>query len=105
MAAQTGIKIPKKQLADLCQRWKIKELGVIGWVLSEAIEPDMDIDVLVQFFPDARWSLFDMVAVQEELKALLGRTVNLVELEGLRNPYRRKSILSNVEIVYGTPDA
>jgi len=74
-------------------------------VLRDDFGPGSDVDVLVSFAPDAGWNLFDLVEMQEELKAIFGREVDLVERDGLRNPFRRRSILSNMEIVYGTSGA
>lgn len=74
-------------------------------MLRDDFGPGSDVDVLVSFAPDAGWNLFDLVEMQEELKAIFGREVDLVERDGLRNPFRRRSILSNMEIVYGTSGA
>ena len=64
------------------------------------MRPDSDIDVLVSFLTDAQWSLFDIVQMQDELKTLFGREVDLIEKEALRNPFRRRAILSGREVLY-----
>jgi predicted nucleotidyltransferase len=38
--------------------------------------------------------------MQQELSRLLGRAVDLVEQEALRNPYRRLAILNSKHVVY-----
>jgi predicted nucleotidyltransferase len=45
---------------------------------------DSDIDVLVTFAPDAKWSLFDHVDMEGELQQILGRPVDLVSRRGSR---------------------
>lgn len=40
--------------------------------------PDSDVDILVQFDPDAQVSLLDHVGMQLDLEAILRRTVDLV---------------------------
>jgi hypothetical protein len=93
----------KKQVADFCRRWRITELGLFGSVLREDFGPQSDIDVLVSFAPEARWSLFDLVTMQEELKAILGREIDLVErkaVERSENYIRRRHILQSVEPIY-----
>ncbi len=92
--------IPKEKIADFCRRWKVTEFALFGSVLREDFKPDSDVDVLVTFAPDAPWSLLDIVTMQEELKAIFGREVDLVEKEGLRNPFRRHSILTTRRIIY-----
>jgi predicted nucleotidyltransferase len=97
------ITIPTAKIASFCDRWKVTELALFGSILRGDFGPDSDIDLLVSFAPDARWSLFDLVAMQRELQAVLGREVDLVErgaVERSENYIRRKSILSNLEVVY-----
>ena len=98
----TDIKItlPREKIEAFCQKWKISELSLFGSVLSEEFRSDSDIDVLVSFASDAHWGLFEFVDMTDELEAIFGRKVDLVEKEALRNPFRRKRILSNKEIVY-----
>jgi uncharacterized protein len=103
--AQPKISISHPELVELCKRWKITELALFGSVLSDDFRPDSDVDVLVTFDPDANWSLFDLVELKAELKTLFGREVDLVEREGIRNPFRRRSILSSLEVVYGSSGA
>ncbi len=101
--ANPRIEIPANKIADFCRRWKVTELALFGSVLRGDFNPDSDVDVLVSFAPDARWSLFDLVRMQEELKAILGREVDLLErvaVEQSENYIRRKSILSNMEVIY-----
>ena len=94
------IRLPLDQIADFCRQWKIREFSLFGSVLREDFRPDSDIDVLVSFQPGAPWSLWDLVEMQQQLGTLLGRSVDLVEKEGLRNPYRRHEILSTRRVVY-----
>lgn len=92
--------IGPEQLRSLCRKWKVKELSLFGSVLREDFGPESDVDVLVVFEEDAAWSLWDLVAMREELKTLLGREVDLVEKRALRNPFRRHHILRTHEVIY-----
>jgi hypothetical protein len=97
------IDIPNGEVAAFCRRWQIKELAFFGSVLRDDFRPDSDVDVLVRFDPEARHTLFDMVRMQEELKRILGREVDLVErraIEQSRNYIRRKAILQSVEVIH-----
>ncbi len=101
--ADSKFVMPKDKIADFCRRWKVTELALFGSVLRADFGPDSDVDVLVSFAADAHWSLFDLVRMQDELKAILGREVDLLErtaVEQSENYIRRKSILSNIEVVY-----
>ncbi len=91
---------PDGQLADLCRKWRVRELSLFGSALRDDFRAGSDVDVLVSFEPGADWSLLDLVAMQEELAALVGRHVDLVEQEALRNPYRRAAILNSKRVLY-----
>jgi hypothetical protein len=92
--------IPRESIEALCRRWKVAEFSLFGSALREDFGPESDVDVLVRFQKGAAWSLFDLVDMQEELAALFGRQVHLVEAEGLRNPFRRAEILRTREVIY-----
>jgi uncharacterized protein len=97
------VSIPRKKLADFCRRWKVSELAFFGSVLRDDFRPGSDIDVLVSFSPKAKISLFDLVRMQNELKEIFEREVDLVErraIEKSENYIRRKSILSNTKVIY-----
>lgn len=100
---RTKIEMPKEKIAEFCQKWKIVELSLFGSVLRDDFRPDSDVDVLVTFAPDAQYSLFDLVHVEEELREILGRNVDLVErkaVERSENYIRRKHILGSLEAIY-----
>ena len=97
------ITIPRDQIVDFCQRWKIVELSLFGSVLRDDFRPDSDIDILVTFAPDATWTLLDHVDMQDELRTLFGRNVDLVSRRGIersRNKIRRQAILDSAQVYY-----
>jgi predicted nucleotidyltransferase len=97
------IEIPKEKIVEFCQKWKIREFAFFGSVLRADFRPDSDIDVLVMFDESARHTLFDFVHMEEELKEIFGRDVDLVSRRGIetsRNYIRRRAILDSAEAVY-----
>ena len=100
MVRRVNIDIPTETIADFCRRWKVTELGLFGSVLRDDYRASSDVDVLVQFDEDSEWSLGDFVEMQDELGAMVGRKVDLVEKQGLVNPFRRHSILTTRQVVY-----
>ena len=97
------IAIPADGIAAFCERWQVTELALFGSVLRDDFRPDSDIDVLIAFSDGARHTLFDMVHMEEELKALFGREVDLVSRRGIersRNHLRRKAILESAESIH-----
>jgi predicted nucleotidyltransferase len=94
------INLPQEQIAHFCKRWKIAELALFGSVLRDDFSPESDIDLLVTFAPEAMHSLLDLVQMEDEMTQLLGHKVDLVESQGLKNPYRRHAILRTKEVIY-----
>jgi uncharacterized protein len=95
--------IDHDKITEFCQRWKITEFALFGSVLRDDFRSDSDVDILVTFAPDADWSLFDHVDMEEELSAILGRKVDVVSrraVERSDNWIRREAILSTAEPIY-----
>lgn len=97
---QKKFSIPRRRIAEFCNRWSITEFSLFGSVLREDFRPDSDIDVLVSIDPKAHIGLFEIAEMIIELEAMFKRPVDLVEKEGLRNPYRRREILRTAQVVY-----
>jgi predicted nucleotidyltransferase len=93
-------RLPRKKIAEFCKRWSITEFSVFGSVLREDFRPDSDIDVLITIDPKAQIGLLEMAQMQIELEKLFKRPVDLVEKDGLRNPYRRREILRTAQVIY-----
>lgn len=103
MMGKAKIDLPKDKIADFCKKWKVHEFALFGSVLRDDFRPDSDVDVLVDFEPDARRSLFDLGTMVDDLQKIFGREVDLLTrkaVEQSRNYIRRKEILSSVEVIY-----
>jgi len=88
---------------EFCRRWKIRELAVFGSFLRDDFRPGSDLDFLYTFAADVHWTLFDLVMVDQELSAIVGREVDLVSrsaVERSQNYIRRRHILSTAEPIY-----
>ena len=92
--------IPRKKIAEFCKRWSINEFSLFGSVLREDFRPDSDVDVLVSIDPKAHIGLFEIAEMGIELEEMFKRPVDLVEKEGLRNPYRRSEIFNTAKVIY-----
>lgn len=99
-ASTLQVPVDLRRIAELCRRWKVTELALFGSVLRDDFQAGSDIDVLVSFAPDARWSLWDLSRMREELEDVFGRGVDLVEKKGLKNPFIRHAILTTKQVVY-----
>ena len=90
----------KEEIAAFCRKWSVSEFSFFGSVVRDDFGPKSDIDVLVTFVPKAKIGLGEMVEMRAELVKMFGRKVDLIEEAALRNPYRRKNILSDKRVVY-----
>ena len=91
------------RIGEFCRRWKIRRLDVFGSVLTPRFGPDSDVDFLATFAPDARWSLLDETPMEQELRGIVHRSVDLVSrraVERSHNWIRRKAILESARPVY-----
>ena len=94
------LQISRERLADVCRRFGVRALSVFGSATRSDFRPDSDVDLLVEFDPENTPSLFRTVELKEELERLFGRQVDISTPEILRNPYRRATILRNLERLY-----
>ncbi len=97
------VQIDQVGIGEFCKKWKVAEFAIFGSALRPDFGPDSDVDVLVTFKPDSKRSLFDLVQMEEELKGMFGREVDLVSRQGIeasRNYLRRKAILGSAKVLY-----
>lgn len=100
MPTTSRIAAPPHAIAAFCRRWRVEELALFGSVLRDDFSPESDVDVLVTFAPDSQVSLWDWGPMIDELEGMFGRKVDLVEKAAITNPYRRRSILANYEVIH-----
>jgi len=93
------LSLPRAAIAEFCQKHHIRKLSLFGSVLRDDFRPDSDIDVLVEFEPDAKVSLFDMGGMQMDLTDLFGREVDFLTM-GFISPRIRQKILDSSEVIY-----
>jgi predicted nucleotidyltransferase len=102
---RSAIELPRNKIAEFCQKWQVTEFALFGSVLRDDFRPDSDIDVMVQFHPDARPKFSTLDQMETELKTIFHRDVDLITRQGIeasRNYLRRREILSSAQVIYGT---
>ena len=90
------------EIAAICRHYGVRRLDVFG---SAARETDFDparsdADFLIELAPDAPPDLHRFFGAKAELEQLLGRDVDLVEPDGVRNPYVRAAMNRQRQNVY-----
>ncbi len=87
-------------LASVCQRHHVRRLSLFGSMLKGTAQPDSDVDLIVEFAPEARPSLLDLADIEQELSTLLaGRRVDVRTAEDLSR-YFRDAVLREAVVEY-----
>jgi len=93
------VAVDKRRMAAFCRKRHIRRLAVFGSALREGFGPDSDVDVLVEFEPEARVGFLALARAARELSAILGRRVDLVPQGGLK-PLVRDEVLAEAEVLF-----
>jgi uncharacterized protein len=91
--------VSEQALARIAREFGVYEFALFGSALRDDFRSDGDVDLLVEFAPDRRVSLFHLIRLQHRLEDLLGRSVDLVPKDGLK-PSVRAEVLASARRVY-----
>ncbi|MDZ7292191.1 MAG: nucleotidyltransferase family protein [candidate division KSB1 bacterium] len=83
----------RQHLPEICERYKVKSLGVFGSYVRNEQKKGSDLDVLVEF--DRAPTFFEFIDLEDHLSNLLGVKVDLVMKSALK-PAIGQRILSEV---------
>ncbi len=88
------------EIAAVCRQNAVRELLLFGSAVRSDFDPARsDIDLLVEFNPDAAIDWFQFSELQEKFEAVFGRQVHLVSKRGLK-PMLRERVLSEASRLY-----
>jgi len=93
---ELAIPIPHEEIAAFCRKWGIRKLAFFGSVVRDDFGPESDVDVLVEFRAPIGLDIMD---AENELAALVGRKVDLVETH-LLNRWMRSDVLAEAVTEY-----
>jgi uncharacterized protein len=100
---QVKVPVPMGAVEAFCRTWQVIEFALFGSVLRDDFGPNSDVDVLVTFDPEARPTLLTLIRMQNELEAMLGRRVDLLERGGMEQsarPHVRQAVLDSIRVLY-----
>lgn len=91
----------REAIIKLCLHHGVRRLEVFGSILRDDFDLDKsDIDIVVEFDSSVASSFMNFLSLKESLEALLGRSVDLVELGAVRNRRLRHYIEQSKLPVY-----
>lgn len=95
-----SLTISEDAIAGFCQRHHIVRLAFFGSVLRDDFEPQSDVDVLVEFEPEAVVGYFELYDMERELSALLGNRKVDMNTPASLSRYFRDQVLAEAEACY-----
>ena len=96
-SGQLDVQVPA--LVELCGRYQVRELLLFGSGARGTLRESSDVDLLVEFEPEAVVGLLRFHQLQQELERLFGRPVDLVPKRGL-NPAIRNAVLAEARVLH-----
>lgn len=81
------------------QNHNVSFAGLFGSQAKGTADKDSDYDFLVEFSPEKKYTLLDIVNLQQALEKILNSSVDVVTTKSL-HPYLSESILSNLQVIY-----
>lgn len=91
MNTEKALATLRRNEAALRQRG-IRHAALFGSVARGDNRPDSDIDILVEFDPDARLTIFDYVAIKRYVAGLFDQPVDVINRERLKQHLRQSSL-------------
>ena len=91
------------EIAALCRRFGVARLDLFGSAARGDFDPaTSDLDFLVAFQTEAKPRAFDnYFGLKEGLAEVLGRSIDLLTADSLRNPYLAREIEASRQLLYG----
>ena len=93
----------KEEIAEICRRYRVARLEVFGSAARGTdFDPDTsDVDFLVEYGPPFRGGRFQQyMGLIQDLSDTLGRKVDVLRMDTIRNKYLQKAINESREVVF-----
>lgn len=92
--------ISRDALSCFCERHRVRRLALFGSQQTGAARPDSDVDLLIDFDAEAKPTLFDLAAMEQELSALLGGQRVDLRTPAELSRYFRDQVLREAKVQY-----
>lgn len=84
----------KPQIMEIAAKYGVSNIRVFGSVARGDADADSDVDLMINM--ESEKSLFDLIAFKQTLEGLLHTDVDVVEIEAVKNPLRKRYMLEHV---------
>jgi len=77
----------------------IKSVSLFGSHIHGTAEEDSDVDILIDFMPEATVGFFKLAQIQRSIAAFIGQKVDLLTPDAI-SKYFRDKVLQEAELIY-----
>jgi len=99
MSDTAEFRLPLEAIRAYCKQRPIKRLSLFGSALRADFGPDSDIDLLIEYAPEAEIDAYTIPQQQADFCELIGRPVDLGTPQSL-SPYIREEVIESAEPLY-----
>ncbi len=92
-----------QKIIALCRKYRVKSLYVFGSILTNRFNENSDVDFSATFHPEENPLIAGENRIQFYigLQELLGRRIDLVDEDYLKNPYFKEELEETKQLIYG----
>lgn len=92
-----------EQIYALCRKYGVKTLCVFGSILTPRFNENSDVDFSATFYPeeDPLVAGENRIQFYISLEDLMGRRIDLVDEDNLKNPYFKEELEETKQLIYG----
>ena len=74
----------KDHMNEMRNQYGVSRIGIFGSIARNDFDTSSDVDLLVEFLPDAKIGFFEFLQIEEYLSNLIGCKVDLVTRDALK---------------------
>ena len=92
-----------EQIYALCRKYGVKTLCVFGSILTPRFNEQSDVDFSATFYPEEDPLVAGEKRIQFyiNLSELMGRRIDLVDEDYIKNPYFKEELDETKKLIYG----
>ena len=96
----TNLQYDHRAISAFCERWDVVRMWLFGSAVRDDFTDKSDVDIMVSIASDSSTCYWHWVDMMDELRAIFGRDVDLIADGPIKNPFRRQSIMADLELIY-----
>ncbi|MBU1685323.1 nucleotidyltransferase domain-containing protein [Patescibacteria group bacterium] len=77
----------------------IEKISLFGSYAKDSAKVDSDVDLLVEFSPDAVIGFFSLIDLKEHIEKAVGKPIDLLTPDAI-SKYLKKDIMSQSDLIY-----